>query len=82
MTPTRYTPRVLVIAVRGDVALLKPGGRATATEVRDLARYVMVEPCWSREGRGYVVPAVTVPDVRAGAELQGSWIVRDARAVA
>lgn len=77
---SRPTPRVLVIEVRGDRALIRPGGSARRREVLELADYVLAETIWSATGRGFVISAAAVPDIQAGAELLGGWIVRDAKA--
>lgn len=77
----RPTPKVLVIEVRGERALIRPGGSAHRRELDALASYVLAEHQWSAAGKGYVISAAAAPDIRAGAEMLGGWIVRDVKAV-
>lgn len=73
---SRPTPLVLIITVRDGSALLRAGGAARHDDVRRLAEYVIVPATWSRAGRGWVVAAADLPNVRAGAEF-AHWVVKD-----
>jgi hypothetical protein len=76
MVTRRPAPRILFIETRGERALIRPGGSAWRREVLDLANYVLADVIWSPTGKGYVISAAAVPDVQAGAEIAGGWIVR------
>lgn len=76
---SRPAPRVMVVQVRGDRALLRHGGSATRAEVHDVAEFAVTGPVWSQRAGGWVIAADAVPDVMAAAQVVGGWIVRDAK---